>query len=82
MVDTEAVDRATFLENIHDAPRIQSRQRKLRQRQKSAGLIHALCKQAARLSQERCSATRRLGILGETPLAQRAEEHLLGNLPL
>ena len=73
VVDGEPVNRVTFLQNIHDAPRTQSRQSKLRQRQEGAGLIHALRKQAARLSEECRSATRCFSILGETALAQGAE---------
>ena len=46
------------------------------------GLIQRFGKQAPCLRQECGAATRFLGILGDTALSQRTEEHLLGDLPL
>jgi hypothetical protein len=82
VVDPQAIDRTTFLQNVHDAPGAQSRKRKPRERAEGAGLIHRFGKQAAGFSEESRAATRGFGILGETAFAQCTEEHLFGNVPL
>jgi hypothetical protein len=76
------MDRTTLFQNIHDAPGAERRKRQSRERNERAVRIHRFGEEAAGLGQERRSATRCLGILGKPAFAQRAEEHLLGNLSL
>ena len=82
MIDAKPPDRGVFLENVYNAPGSESRKRQFGERDKRAVLIHCFGEEATRLGQKRRSAACGLGVLRKTPLAQRTEEHLLGNFAL